>query len=87
MRHALRNALIPVVTVMALDIGLLFGGLVITEQIFSIPGMGRIFVSALERGDATMLTAWTVVAAFFVLLFNLMADLAYGWLDPRVRIS
>jgi peptide/nickel transport system permease protein len=87
LRHALRNALIPVVTVMALDIGLLFGGLVITEQIFSIPGMGRIFVSALDRGDATMLTAWTVVAASFVLLFNLIADLAYGWLDPRVRIT
>jgi peptide/nickel transport system permease protein len=79
--------MIPVVTVMALDIGLLFGGLVITEQIFSIPGMGRIFVSALDRGDATMLTAWTVVAASFVLLFNLLADLAYGWLDPRVRIA
>jgi peptide/nickel transport system permease protein len=87
LRHALRNAMIPVVTVMALDIGLLFGGLVITEQIFSIPGMGRIFVSALDRGDATMLTAWTVVAASFVLLFNLLADLAYGWLDPRVRIA
>ena len=86
-RHALRNALIPVVTVMALDIGLLFGGLVITEQIFSIPGMGRIFVGAMEKGDAGLLAAWTVVAAFFVLLFNLIADLAYGWLDPRVRIS
>jgi peptide/nickel transport system permease protein len=86
-KHALRNALIPVVTVMALDIGLLFGGLVITEQIFSIPGMGRVFISALDRGDATMLTAWTVTAAFFVLLFNLIADLAYSWLDPRVRIT
>lgn len=86
-RHALRNALIPVVTVMALDIGLLFGGLVITETIFSIPGMGRIFVGAMEKGDAGLLAAWTVVAAFFVLLFNLIADLAYGWLDPRVRVS
>ena len=87
MRHALRNALIPVVTVMALDIGLLFGGLVITEQIFSIPGMGRIFVQAITNGDAAVLTSWTVVAAFFVLLFNLIADLAYGWLDPRVRVA
>jgi len=86
-RHALRNALIPVVTVMALDIGLLFGGLVITEQIFSIPGMGRIFVQAITNGDAAVLTSWTVVAAFFVLLFNLIADLAYGWLDPRVRVA
>ncbi len=86
-KHALRNALIPVVTVMALDIGLLFGGLVITEQIFSIPGMGRIFVQAITNGDAAVLTSWTVVAAFFVLLFNLIADLAYGWLDPRVRVA
>ena len=86
-RHALRNALIPVVTVMALDIGLLFGGLVITEQIFSIPGMGRIFVQAMTNGDAAVLTSWTVVAAFFVLAFNLVADLAYGWLDPRVRLA
>jgi peptide/nickel transport system permease protein len=86
-KHALRNALIPVVTVMALDIGLLFGGLVITEQIFSIPGMGRIFVQAITNGDAAVLTSWTVVAAFFVLLFNLFADLAYGWLDPRVRVA
>lgn len=86
-RHALRNALIPLVTVMALDIGLLFGGLVVTEQIFSIPGMGRLFIDSLVQGDANVLVVWTVVVASFVILFNLVADILYGVLDPRIRLS
>ncbi len=86
-KHALRNALIPLVTVMALDIGVLFGGLIITETIFSIPGMGRLFFDSLLRGDATVLVSWTVVTALFIVLFNLLADVAYGWLDPRIRFS
>lgn len=86
-RHGLRNALIPLVTVMALDIGVLFGGVIVTETIFSIPGMGRLFFDSLLAGDATMLTAWTVVTATFVILFNLLADVVYGFLDPRVRLS
>jgi peptide/nickel transport system permease protein len=84
-RHALRNALVPLVTVMALDIGALFGGLIITEKIFSIPGMGQLFFQSLLAGDATTLTAWLVVTAAFIIVFNLLADLAYSWLDPRVR--
>ena len=60
-KHGLRNALIPLVTVMALDIGALFGGLIITEQIFSIPGMGRLFIDALQTGDVHVLVAWIVV--------------------------
>jgi peptide/nickel transport system permease protein len=86
-RHAFRNALIPLVTVVALDAGALFGGLIITEQIFSIPGMGRLFLDSLLKGDATVLAVWTVVAAAFVIIFNLLADIAYGVLDPRVRFS
>jgi peptide/nickel transport system permease protein len=86
-RHALRNALIPLVTVMAIDIGLLFGGLIITETIFSVPGMGRLFFDSLLKGDATVLVAWTVVTATFIVLFNLIADIVYGFLDPRIRIS
>lgn len=86
-RHALRNALIPLVTVMAIDIGLLFGGLIITEQIFAIPGMGRIFIDALTAGDATLLAAWMVVTAIFIIMFNLIADVLYGVLDPRIRLS
>jgi peptide/nickel transport system permease protein len=85
--HAFRNALIPMVTVMALDIGALFGGLIITEQIFSIPGMGRMFFAAINTGDAQVLAVFVVVTAAFVLLFNLIADVAYGFLDPRVRLA
>jgi len=83
--HAFRNALIPLVTVMALDIGALFGGLVVTEQIFSIPGMGRLFIDSLVQGDANVLVVWTVITAAFVIAFNLLADVLYGILDPRIR--
>jgi peptide/nickel transport system permease protein len=86
-RHALRNSLIPLVTVMAVDIGLLFGGLIITETIFSIPGMGRLFFDSLLNGDVVVLEAWMVVVAVFILAFNLLADLLYGLLDPRVRVA
>lgn len=86
-KHGLRNALIPLVTVMALDIGVLFGGVIITETIFSIPGMGRLFYDSLLAGDATVLVAWTVVTAVFIVTFNLLADVLYGVLDPRVRLS
>lgn len=86
-RHGLRNALIPLVTVMAIDIGALFGGLIITEKIFSIPGMGRLFIDSLEVGDVTVLVAWTILVAAFIILFNLLADVFYGVLDPRIRLS
>jgi len=86
-RHAFRNGLIPLVTVMALDIGVLFGGLVITEQIFSIPGMGRLFIDSLVSGDANVLVVWTVITATFIIAFNLLADVLYGVLDPRIRYS
>ena len=86
-KHGLRNALIPLVTVMAVDIGALFGGLLITEQIFSIPGMGKLFVSALENGDTNVLLPWMIVAALFIILFNLLADVLYGVLDPRIRLT
>ena len=86
-KHAFRNALIPVVSVVAIDIGGLFGGLIITEQIFSIPGMGQLFIDALTAGDAQVLVVWMLVTAAFVVLFNLIADVAYGFLDPRVRLA
>jgi peptide/nickel transport system permease protein len=86
-KHGVRNALIPLVTVMAIDIGLLFGGLIITETIFSIPGMGRMFFDALQVGDVNVLEAWLVVVALFVVVFNLFADVAYGLLDPRIRLT
>ena len=87
LKHALRNALIPFVTVVALDFGALFGGLIITESIFLIGGMGRVFFSAIQQGDAYVLEAWMLVAAVIIIGFNLLADLLYGVLDPRIRLS
>ncbi len=75
------------VSVVAIDIGALFGGLVITEKIFSIQGMGQVFVDALIAGDAQVLVVWVIVTAVFIILFNLIADMAYGVLDPRVRLT
>jgi peptide/nickel transport system permease protein len=86
-KHAFRNALMPLITVMALDIGALFGGLIITESIFSIPGMGRLFFDALIQGDADVLVVWTVLTASIIILFNLFADVIYGVLDPRIRYA
>ena len=86
-RHAMRNALIPLATVMAVDIGLLFGGLIITESIFSVPGMGALFFNALQVGDVNVIEAWLVVVAIFVIVFNLIADVLYSVLDPRIRLS
>src|SRR4051812_12643208 len=86
-KHALRNALIPLVTVMAIDVGALFGGLVVTEQIFSIPGMGKLFIDALQGGDTNVLLPWLMVTAIFIIGFNLLADVLYGTLDPRIRLA
>jgi peptide/nickel transport system permease protein len=86
-KHGLRNGLIPLVTVMAIDIGTLFGGLIITETIFSIPGMGRLFFTSLQNGDVNVLMPWLMLTATFVILFNLLADVLYGALDPRIRVS
>jgi peptide/nickel transport system permease protein len=87
LRHALRNSLVPLISVMAIDIGALFGGLVITEYIFGIDGMGKLFIDRFTQGDATLLSAWVAVTAIFVIGFNLLADVLYGVLDPRVRLT
>jgi peptide/nickel transport system permease protein len=85
--HGLRNALIPVVTVAALNFGAVLGGAVITETIFAWPGMGKFFVDALNRGEVYTLMAWMMVTAVAIIFFNLVADIVYGWLDPRIRLS
>jgi peptide/nickel transport system permease protein len=87
MRHGLRNALIPVVTVAALNFGAVLGGAVITETIFAWPGMGKYFIDALNRGEVYTLMAWLMVTAVAVIFFNLLADVTYGWLDPRIRLN
>jgi peptide/nickel transport system permease protein len=86
-RHGLRNALIPVVTVAALDVGAIFGGLIITENIFEYPGMGRYFLVAYGNGDFPQLMPWMVVIVLAVIFFNLLADISYAWLDPRIRLD
>ncbi len=86
-RHAFRNALIPLVTVVALDTAFLIGGLVITEKIFSIAGMGTLFIDSLFVGDVPVLLGWFIVVATIVILFNLLADIGYGLLDPRIRLG
>ncbi|GAA1911591.1 ABC transporter permease [Nocardioides hwasunensis] len=86
LRHAARNSLAPFVTVVALDGALLFGGLIVTEQIYSVPGMGRLFLDSLLTGDVFVLLPWMLVVAIAVVLCNLVADVGYALLDPRVRL-
>ena len=85
MKHALRNALVPVVTLSALNFGALIGGAVITESIFGLDGMGPYFLNNLLSQDAYPVMAWLMVVATMVVLFNLIADIAYAKLDPRIR--
>ncbi|MGH9211649.1 MAG: ABC transporter permease [Acidimicrobiales bacterium] len=85
--HVMRNSLIPLVTVVAVNSAQLFGGLVITEAIFSVPGMGRLFINSLLQADIAVLEAWMIVVALFIIGFNLAADLVYGLLDPRIRVT
>jgi peptide/nickel transport system permease protein len=84
-RHIVRNALIPLVTIAALDVGAILGGAIVTESIFNIYGMGFFFLDALNRSDLYPVMAYLMVTAVFIILFNLIADVMYGVLDPRIR--
>jgi peptide/nickel transport system permease protein len=86
-RHGLRNALIPLVTVMAIDIGALFGGAIITEKVYVWNAMGSYLNDALTNQDTYAVIGWVMVSALFVIIFNLIADLLYAALDPRIRLS
>lgn len=86
-KHGVRNALIPVVTIAALDIGSIIGGLIITENIFAYPGMGMYFLSAFAAGDFPLLMPWMVIVVASTLMFNLLADVSYAFLDPRIRLD
>jgi peptide/nickel transport system permease protein len=86
-KHALRNALIPIVTLAALDIGAIVGGLIISEGVFDYPGMGSFFLTAQANGDFPELMPWMVVITTSVLLFNLVADVLYAKLDPRISLD
>jgi peptide/nickel transport system permease protein len=83
--HALKNAAIPIVTLLALELPLVFGGAIFTETIFSWPGMGRLFIRSAERSDYDLLMGIILINALLILVFNLVADITYAYLDPRVR--
>jgi peptide/nickel transport system permease protein len=86
-RHALRNALIPFITVVAIDAGVLLGGVVVVEFVFDWPGLGLLFFDALNASDYPVILAWMAVTTVFVVLFNLLADILYAALDPRIRLG
>lgn len=86
-RHALRNSLIPVVTVLGLNVAWLLGGAVIIEQVFAWPGMGRLMIQAIYARDNSIVQAGLVVSAVIIMLSNLTVDLMYSFLDPRIRYS
>ena len=87
MKHVVRNALIPVVTLVMLQLPAVFGGAIVTEQIFRIPGIGSLLIDAILRNDTPVIMAVTFVFSCLVMIFNLIADLLYGWLDPRISFT
>ena len=87
MKHAFRNALIPLVTLVALNFGALLGGVIVVETVFSLDGMGLYFYNALLSNDPYPVMAWLMITATMIIVFNLFADIAYSYLDPRVRLD
>jgi peptide/nickel transport system permease protein len=87
LRHALKNALIPVVTILGLQVRILVGGSVLVEQVFNIPGMGRLLVTAAFNRDFLVLQGGVLIIGLAVCLANLLVDLSYGWLDPRIKFE
>ena len=83
--HVLRNSLIPVVTVIALGIPTIFGGAIITEQIFRVNGLGQLLITGIQGADLPLVQTLTFIFAVLIVLFNLIADILYGILDPRIR--
>ncbi|SRR6266446_6240284 len=84
-RHALRNALLPVITVIGIEFAFLMGGLVVTEQVFNLNGLGKLFVESVQNYDYNMTQALVMLTVFVFAISNFAVDLAYGWLDPRIR--
>src|SRR6266436_9260774 len=86
-RHALQNALLPVVTLIGIEFAFLIGGLVVTEQVFNLNGIGRLFVLAVQNQDYTLTQSLVMLTVTIAVLSNLVVDLLYAWLDPRIRYS
>jgi peptide/nickel transport system permease protein len=87
LRHGVRSAITPVVTILGLDVGILLGGALLTERVFNIPGVGRLAIQAIESGDLPVIQGTVLLGAFFIIVLNLIVDIAYAFLDPRVRYS
>ena len=85
LKHGVRSAITPVVTVLGLDIGILLGGAILTESVFNIPGVGRLAFDAINRGDLPIIQGTVLFGAFFIVIMNLIVDILYAFLDPRVR--
>jgi peptide/nickel transport system permease protein len=85
LKHALKNALIPVITLLGVQLGILVGGSVLIENVFNIPGMGRLIVQSALNNDIPVVQACTLIIALITVLANLLVDITYGWLDPRIR--
>jgi peptide/nickel transport system permease protein len=87
LRHMLKNSLIPIITLMGFAVGSIFGGSVLIETVFNIPGMGRLMVNSIFNQDYVVVQATTLIFGAIVMLVNLVVDMSYGWLDPRIRYS
>jgi peptide/nickel transport system permease protein len=84
-RHALKNAMLPVISVIGLELAFLVGGMVVTEQVFNLNGLGRLLVQSIEQRDYTMTQSLVLLTAVFFIVMNFVTDLLFAWLDPRVR--
>jgi peptide/nickel transport system permease protein len=84
-RHALKNALLPIITVIGLEFAFLVGGLVVTEQVFNLNGIGKLFVEAISQRDYTMVQSLVLLTSFVFIFVNFTTDLVNAWLDPRIR--
>jgi peptide/nickel transport system permease protein len=85
MRHGVRSAITPIVTILGLDLGILLGGAILTETVFNIPGIGRLAYDAIQNSDLPIVQGTVLMGAFFIILLNLVVDIVYAFLDPRVR--
>jgi peptide/nickel transport system permease protein len=86
-KHALRAALTPIITIFGLDLGALLGGAILTEKVFSLPGLGYLSIDAIDKQDLPVIMGITIVAALFIVMANIIVDVLYGVVDPRVRLS
>jgi peptide/nickel transport system permease protein len=85
--HILRNAMLPVVTILGMDIGLLLGGAIFIEFVFGLPGLGRTAIESIQRFDLPVLQGVVIFGAFAIVVFNLVVDILYAWIDPRIRLA